>query len=306
MENSIKLIVGISPHIKSKETVSRMMLDVIIALLPAMFFSIYFFGLHSIGVISVSIMFCILTEFITCKIVKRKTTIADFSAIVTGLLLAFCLPPSIPLWMVAVGSVFCIIVGKQIFGGLGYNPFNPALVGRAFLQVSWPAEMSRFISPYDSLTSATPLSITKLGLEGIVPSNFELFIGQCAGALGETSKFALLLGAIYLLARKQIKLYTPVSFIFSAIVLCAIFHVDVIFHIFSGGLILGAFFMSTDPVTTPITNSGKIVFGFGCGLLTMLIRLKGGFPEGVCYSILIMNMFTPFIDKITKPKGFGR
>ena len=227
------------------------------------------------------------------------------SAVVTGMLLAFCLPPSMPLWMAAVGGIFSISIGKQIFGGLGHNPFNPALIGRAFLQISWPREMTSWINPFDGLTSATPLSITKLELEGAVPEFHTLFFGNFAGCLGETSKFLLLLGAGYLILRRHIKLYIPVSYIVTVVILAILFNVNPLFHLLTGGLILGAFFMATDPVTSPISSKGKIIFGIGCGLFTMLIRLKGGFPEGVCYSILIMNMLTPLIDKITQIKRFG-
>ena len=236
---------------------------------------------------------------------RRQDTLADLSAVVTGLLLAFCLPPAIPLWIAAAGGIFAILVGKAIFGGLGHNPFNPALVGRAFLQVSWPKDMSLWTAPYDAVTTATPLGIMKLNLPGILPDNWTLFFGNFAGSLGETPKLILLLGALYLLFRKHIKLYTPLSFIITAAILALFFKENPVFHLLTGGLILGAFFMATDPVTTPLSRNGKIIFGIGCGVLTMLIRLKGGFPEGVCYSILIMNMLTPFIDKMTVIKKFG-
>jgi electron transport complex protein RnfD len=299
------LIVAVSPHIKDRATISTVMLDVIIALLPAAVLSVYFYSQRAFFLILVCVVSCCATEYVSRRVMKRNTTLTDMSAVVTGMLLAFCLPPSMPLWMAAVGGIFSMSIGKQIFGGLGHNPFNPALIGRAFLQISWPKEMTHWIRPFDCLTSATPLSMTKLGLEGAVPDFHALFFGNFAGCLGETSKFLLLLGAGYLILRRHIKLYIPVSYLVTVVILAVLFNVDPLFHLLTGGLILGAFFMATDPVTSPISSKGKIIFGIGCGLFTMLIRLKGGFPEGVCYSILIMNMLTPLIDKITRIKRFG-
>ncbi|MFN3966572.1 MAG: RnfABCDGE type electron transport complex subunit D [Endomicrobiia bacterium] len=299
------IIVTISPHIKSRNTVQKVMLDVIIACIPIVIASTYFYSTDAIKLIFTCVIFSCLSEFAFQKITKRKTTINDLSAVVTGLLLAFCLPPKLPLWIAAIGATFSITFGKQIFGGLGYNPFNPALIGRAFLQVSWPKEMGLWVSPFDGLTSATPLTISKLNLSDKMPDFFDMFLGNISGSLGEISKFSILLGALYLLLRNQIKLYIPLSYILSVTILAFIFNSDPLFHVLTGGLLLGAFFMATDPVTTPITKTGKIIFGIGCGSLTILIRIKGGFPEGVCYSILIMNMFTPLIDKITKIKRFG-
>jgi len=299
------IIVTISPHIKSKNTIQKVMLDVIIACIPVMLASFYFYKTNAIKLISACVFFSCATEYVFQKITKRKNTINDLSAVVTGILLAFCLPPKLPLWIAGLGAIFSIAVGKQIFGGIGYNPFNPALIGRAFLQVSWPKEMGYWTSPFDGITSATPLTISKLNLSEKLPDFFDMFLGNIPGSLGETSKIAIILGALYLIMRKQIKLYTPFSYIISAMVLSLLLKSNPVFHILTGGLLLGAFFMATDPVTTPITNAGKIIFGIGCGFLTILIRIKGGFPEGVCYSILIMNMFTPIIDKITKVKRFG-
>ena len=301
----MNLTVTVSPHIKSKHNIQKVMLDVIIALTPAAALAVWFYQYKALFLIITCVASCCLTEHISQKIIKRKDTLFDLSAVVTGLLLAFCLPPAIPLWIAAAGGVFAILVGKAIFGGLGHNPFNPALVGRAFLQISWPKDMSLWTKPYDALTTATPLSIAKLHLQGGIPDNWTLFFGNFAGSLGETSKLMLLLGALYLIYRKHIKLHTPLSYIVTAAVFALLFKENPIFHLLTGGLILGAFFMATDPVTTPLSRNGKIIFGIGCGLLTMLIRLKGGFPEGVCYSILIMNMLTPFIDKMTVIKKFG-
>ena len=301
----MNLTVTVSPHIKSKDNIQRVMRDVIIALTPAALMTVWFYQFKALFLIATCVASCCLTEYISQKIIKRKDTLSDLSAVVTGLLLAFCLPPSLPLWIAAAGGVFAILVGKSIFGGLGHNPFNPALVGRAFLQISWPKDMSLWIQPYDALTTATPLAISKFNLPGVLPDNWMLFFGNFAGSLGETPKLMLLLGALYLLFRKHIKLYTPMSYILTAAVLALLFRENPIFHLLTGGLILGAFFMATDPVTTPLSRNGKIIFGIGCGALTVLIRLKGGFPEGVCYSILIMNMLTPFIDKMTVIKKFG-
>ncbi len=301
----MNLTVTVSPHIKSGQDIRRVMRDVIIALTPAALMTVWFYQFKALFLITTCVASCCLAEYIFEKVTKRNNTLSDLSAVVTGLLLAFCLPPSIPLWIAAAGGFFAILVGKAIFGGLGHNPFNPALVGRAFLQVSWPKDMSLWTAPYDTVTTATPLGITKLNLPGIIPDNWTLFFGNFAGSLGETPKLMLLLGALYLLFRKHIKLYTPLSFIITAAILALLFKENPVFHLLTGGLILGAFFMATDPVTTPLSRNGKIIFGIGCGILTMLIRLKGGFPEGVCYSILIMNMMTPFIDKMTVIKKFG-
>lgn len=301
----MNLTVTVSPHIKSGDNIQKVMRDVIIALTPAALMTVWFYQFKALFLITTCVASCCLAEYIFEKVTKRKETLSDLSAVVTGLLLAFCLPPAIPLWIAASGGFFAILVGKSIFGGLGHNPFNPALVGRAFLQVSWPKDMSLWIRPCDAVTTATPLGITKLNLPGILPDTWTLFFGNFAGSLGETPKLMLLLGALYLLFRKHIKLYTPLSYIITAAILALLFRENPIFHLLTGGLILGAFFMATDPVTTPLSRNGKIIFGIGCGVLTMLIRLKGGFPEGVCYSILIMNMLTPFIDKMTVIKKFG-
>jgi len=236
---------------------------------------------------------------------KKKITVGDLSSIVTGMLLAFVLPPSSPLWIVAIGAFVAIILGKQIFGGLGYNIFNPALVARAVLLASWPVYMTTWTRPFDGITTASPLGIVKMELDQRLPSYLEMFLGNRAGCLGEVSILALLVGAVYLLYKKQITWHIPVSYIGTVGLVCFLFKRDPLFNIMAGGLILGAFFMATDMVTSPLTRSGKLIFGVGCGFLTVLIRFKGGFPEGVCYSILIMNMLTPIIDKITELKVFG-
>lgn len=298
-------IVTSAPHLKDKKDTSQIMRDVFISLIPALIASIYFFRLQAVKVISLSILSAVGSEYLWQKLTHREITINDWSAVVTGLLLAFVLPPSIPWWIAILGGIVAIILGKQIFGGLGYNIFNPALIARAVLLASWPQQMSTWISPINGVTTATPLNIVKEGLPLSLPTNLEMFIGQRAGCLGEISIIALILGAIYLLAKKIISLHIPLSYLLTVVVFCGILKQDIIFNLLAGGLILGAFFMATDYVTSPITKKGKIIFGIGCGIITMLIRWQGGFPEGVCYAILIMNMFTPLIDKYTKPRVFG-
>ncbi|MCK4802477.1 RnfABCDGE type electron transport complex subunit D, partial [bacterium] len=294
-----------SPHIRAREDVRAIMSDVIFALSPALVASIIFFGWRALLIVSVSIFFSVASEFFWQKLWRKKITVGDLSSVVTGMLLAFVLPPSSPLWMVAIGAFVAITLGKQIFGGLGYNPFNPALVARAVLLASWPVYMTTWTRPFDGVTTASPLGIVKMELDQRLPSYLEMFLGNRAGCLGEISVLALLLGVAYLLYKKQITWHIPVSFIGTVGLVCLLFNRDPLFNIMAGGLILGAFFMATDLVTSPLTKKGKLVFGVGCGLLTVLIRFTGGFPEGVCYSILIMNMLTPIIDKITEPKVFG-
>ena len=302
---SQRLIVSVSPHIRAREDVRAIMSDVIFALSPALVASIIFFGWRALLIVSVSIFFSVASEFFWQKLWRKKITVGDLSSVVTGMLLAFVLPPSSPLWMVAIGAFVAITLGKQIFGGLGYNPFNPALVARAVLLASWPVYMTTWTRPFDGVTTASPLGIVKMELDQRLPSYLEMFLGNRAGCLGEISVLALLLGVAYLLYKKQITWHIPVSFIGTVGLVCLLFNRDPLFNIMAGGLILGAFFMATDLVTSPLTKKGKLVFGVGCGLLTVLIRFTGGFPEGVCYSILIMNMLTPIIDKITEPKVFG-
>lgn len=305
------LLVSASPHLRTKENVPRVMLDVIIALVPAALAAVYFFRWYALRIILVCVIFAPLSEWVSQKIMKRKNTIDDFSAVVTGLLLALTLPPTIPPWIAAIGVIVAIVLGKAIFGGLGWNPFNPALVGRAVLTVSWPLEMTTWIKPITSgliqaVTTATPLNIIKEKMiEEKLPTYLEMFLGNRAGSLGETSVLLILIGALYLFYRKQITWHVPLSFAGIVVFLSFVLKLDVLFNLLAGGLMLGAFFMATDYVTSPLTRKGQVIFGLGCGLMTMLIRLKGGFPEGVCYSILIMNMLTPAIDKFTVPKKFG-
>jgi len=308
------LIAGSSPHLRSDATARRIMLDVLIALVPATAAAVYFFGVRAALVIAVTTAASVLAEFVSNKIMKKPITIGDLSAAVTGLLLAFNLPPGIPLWVAAIGGVFAIVVAKQLFGGLGMNFINPALAARAFLMASWPVFMTTWTTPMvDAVSSATPLAIIKSAeaAGATPPSIAQLFLGNVAGCLGETSALAILVGAAYLVVRRVITLETPLAFIGTVAAMTwvlggkGLFSGDVPYHLFAGGLMLGAFFMATDYPTSPITWKGKIIFGVGCGLLTSVIRLYGGYPEGVCYSILLMNLAVPIIDKFTVPKSFG-
>ena len=297
------LVVSSSPHIRSEETVQRIMLDVIIALLPATAASVYFFGMRALAITLVSVAAAVAAEAAIQKIRNKPVTVNDGSAVITGLLLALTLSPAMPLWMVVVGAVVAIGIGKQVYGGLGSNPFNPALVGRAFLVVTFPVHMTTWIDPIDGVTSATPLGLLKM--EGTATGYTELFIGNVGGSLGETSALLLILGGLYLLYRGIIDWRIPAFYLGTVAVMTAVLGQDPVFHLLAGGLLLGAFFMATDMVTTPVTRTGKIIFGIGAGILVVLIRLYGGYPEGVLFSILLMNTFTPIIDKYTRPKIYG-
>lgn len=301
----MKLIVSPPPHIHIRDDITSIMRDVIIGLIPACIAGVYFFHWFALRTILLSILVAVLTEFGIRKITHRRQTITDLSAVVTGLLFALVLPPNLPWWITIIGAAVAISLGKQIFGGLGHNLFNPALVGRAVLLASWPVAMTTWVKPYDIVTCASPLAIVKEDLGVKLPTYWQMFIGERAGCIGETSIIALLIGAVYLLLRNRISWHIPVSYIGVVAFLSFILDRDVVFNLMAGGLVLGAFFMATDYVTSPITKNGKLVFGLGCGVMTMLIRMKGGFPEGVCYSILIMNMFTPIIDRVTMPQKFG-
>ncbi len=303
------LKVGPSPHIRTKETVDDVMYDVIIALLPALLAACYFFGIRAIVVTAVSILSCMVTEFVCQKLMKQDVQIFDGSAIITGILYAFVIPPYMSLIYVVVGAVVSIALGKMVFGGLGHNIFNPALVGRAFVQASWPVAITTFM--YDDVGGATLLDAMKRGLATdsvlIEGGNLYLntFIGRMGGCLGETSVLAILLGGLYLIYKKQIDWKVPTIMIGTVFIASLIAGANPFLHIFSGGLFLGAFFMATDMVTSPHTTKGRAIFAFGIGVLVSLIRFKGGYPEGVAYSILIMNGFVPLINRYTSPKKFG-
>lgn len=303
------LIVSSSPHIRTNESVKRIMLDVIIALIPAMIGSVYFFGLNALKLILISIASSVFFEAMIQKIFKKEVTIRDYSAVITGILLAFNIPASAPWWIPVFGAGFAIIVVKQFFGGLGQNFMNPALAARAVLLASWPSIMTTFVAPgADAVTTATPLAIMESG-SGSLPSIMDMFIGNVGGVLGETSALLLLIGAAYLIIRGIISWKIPIVYIGTTAIMLLLLGVgadQLIYHILSGGLILGAFFMATDYASVPVTPKGQIVFALGAGILTAIIRIKGGFPEGVSYSILLMNVATPLIDKFTSPRVFGR
>ena len=328
MENTKKeqLIVSVSPHIRSDETTARIMWMVTLSLLPATVMGVYFFGPRAAINVALGIISAVGFEYVYQKALHKKATVNDGSAFLTGLLLGLNLPPVVPLYIPILGSAAAIVITKQLFGGLGYNVFNPALIGRAFLLISFPKLMTIWKEPtaafvqLDAKTTATPLGILKLDgmakLMDVYGDNINLYtqllLGHRAGSIGETSAIALLIGAAFLFYRGYITWHIPVSFLGTAAIIAwvfggkgAFFAGDPILHLISGGMILGAFYMATDYVTSPSVKAGQIVFGIGCGFLTMLIRLKGGYPEGVMFAILIMNCFAPLIDRGFKSKVFG-
>jgi len=302
----MSFIVSPSPHLHSKENTTTIMGDVIIALIPAAIASTYFFGLAALSTILVSIVAAVLTELLLQLLFGKKILISDLSSVVTGLLLALTLPPAVPIWAVALASVFSIAVAKEFFGGIGCNIFNPALVGRAFLLASYPVMMTTWKQPFDAISSATPLGLLQKAAEtGSIAADFfqsipvsDLFWGNIAGSLGETSAFCLLLGAAYLIYKRVIGITIPLAYIGSFALLTILTGQPVIWHLFAGGLLLGAFYMATDYSTSPMTFWGQLVFGLGCGIFTFIIRFYGGYPEGVCYAILLMNITVPLLDKI--------
>jgi electron transport complex protein RnfD len=344
-----KPVVSASPHLHGPDSVPKIMWTVVATLAPAFFVGVYFFKLKAVLVVLVCLAAAVVAEWLGNRFIlgRKEQTIQDGSAAVTGILLAFCLPANVPVWQAAVGSVVAILIGKVVFGGLGFNIFNPALVGRAVLLAAWPATMSgaafldkvkdgaaripesvaRVPHFVDAVTQATPLAAVK---EMDVPSSAcpswhdlnHLFIGRCAGCLGETSALAILIGGIWLLYRRIISWHIPVVYIGTVLVLAAAVKAPdafeqnsvqpvlyllrwSLFHVLAGGLFLGAFFMATDMVTSPMTPGGKCVFALGAGILVILIRMVGGYPEGVCYSILLMNMVVPLIDRFIRPRKFG-
>lgn len=310
-----KLTVSASPHIRAASTSKRIMLDVIISLVPALIASGIFFGLRALAVVAVTVVACVLAEYVSRRIMKRSNTIGDLSAVVTGILLAFNLPSSIPFWMAALGGAVSIVVVKQLFGGIGQNFVNPAIAGRIVLLISFSTAMASWTQPLsgfmnltspDALTGATPL--VAYGTDA-APGLLDMFIGNRGGCLGETSIVALLIGGIYLVARKVISPAIPLSFIGTVAVITLIAEkgdfVALAYQLMSGGLVLGAIFMATDYATSPINFKGKIIFGIGCGLFTCLIRMFGSLPEGVSFAIILMNILVPHIERITTPKPFG-
>ena len=333
-----ELLVTVSPHIKSEETVSRIMWTVTVSLLPAVIMGIYFFGPKALFITALCVITAVLSEYVFERTLKRRAMIGDGSAFLTGLLLGMNLPAS--LWsfhpftvhIPIIGSFVAVVITKQLFGGLGYNIFNPALIGRAFLLISFPKAMTVWTAPtaaflaLDAKTTATPLGLLKEEGIGKLIEVFgdkmnlytQLLIGHRAGSIGETSALALIIGAIFLLAKRYITWHIPFSFLGTAALLAWVFggkdpHTgkfllfagDPVLHLVSGGMLLGAFFMATDYVTCPTVKRGQILFGAGCGALTMLIRLKGGYPEGVMFAILIMNCLAPLIDRAFRTRVFG-
>ena len=295
------LTVSSSPHIKRPDTTRGIMSDVVIALAPAATYGCILFGLRALAALITCVGVAVLSEFLWNKALKKPNTIKDMSAVVTGLLLGMNLPPTLPLWQAAIGSVAAIIVVKQMFGGLGHNFANPAIAARIILLVSFPASMTRFTEPVsDAVTSATPLAGTAGAL-----SFKTLFFGMHAGSIGETSAFLLLVGGLYLVIRRVITPVIPVCFIGTVALLSLITGENVMLSVFGGGLILGAVFMATDYTTSPTTPLGKAVFAVGCGIITFVIRKFGSLPEGVSYSILLMNILVPHINRFTLSKPFG-
>ncbi|MGN0827961.1 MAG: RnfABCDGE type electron transport complex subunit D [Kiritimatiellia bacterium] len=324
--NAPLLLVSSSPHAHSGSSVRSLMVDVIVALLPATLASVWFFGWNALRLVAVCTLAATACEWICRKIMRRENTLGDCSALLTGLLLALNLPPSLPTWMAIAGSIFAIAIAKQVFGGLGYNPFNPALAGRVFLLISFTGAMTTWTpSPWlsaDALTTATPLGCAKAAIKAgqsipfaFTPDQFQSFLlGNTNGSLGETSALALLLGAGYLLYRRVISWHVPVCYLGTVAVGAGVLRVllpetslPVACHLLSGGLILGACFMATDMVTSPLTRWGLAIFGIGCGLLTLLIRCvpSGAYPEGVSFAILVMNAFVPLINRVTRHQIFG-
>ncbi|MCG0275230.1 MAG: RnfABCDGE type electron transport complex subunit D [Thermosediminibacteraceae bacterium] len=298
-----RFLISSSPHIHSGESVQRIMFSVAGALLLPTIAGVYFFGYRALILVVTTTLAAVLTEAIFQKLRGKPVTVWDGSAIVTGMLLALNLPPGLPLWMAVVGSVISIALGKMIYGGLGTNPFNPALVGRVFLTVTFPVQMTTWINPVDGTTGATPLALMKM--QGIPTDYVRLFIGNVGGCIGETSAIAILLGGLYLIYRGYVDWRIPASYLGTVAVLSFILGGDPIFHLLAGGLMLGAFFMATDMVTTPVTKLGRIIFGIGAGIFVVLIRFYGGYPEGVSFSILLMNAFTPIINRLTVPRIYG-
>lgn len=312
-----KLIVSPSPHDENYIKTSTIMLNVIIALLPALAAGCYIFGMRALLLTAVCVASCVVFEFCCRKLMKRDNTIGDLSAVVTGVILAMNLPVTLPLWMAVIGSFVAIVIVKQLFGGIGQNFANPAITARIVLMVSFAGHMSTWMLPFeykngaDAITGATPLVLENMSAEELakigqtVPGYLDLFLGNTGGCLGETCALALLVGGLYLAVRRIISLAAPVGFIGSLAILTFIFGGDPLYAILSGGVFLGAFFMATDYATTPITAKGKLIFGLGCGIITFVIRHFGSYPEGVSFSILLMNVLTPYIEQVTRTKIFG-
>ncbi|MBW1720822.1 MAG: RnfABCDGE type electron transport complex subunit D [Deltaproteobacteria bacterium] len=333
VKDAPRWVVSISPHVKSPESVEKIMWTVVVCLLPPLILSVFIFGFQTLIITLVSVGSCVATEAVSQKLLKRPVTVSDGSAVITGLLLAYIIPPGVPYWLPILGSVMAIYVAKHLLGGLGYNIFNPALIGRAFLVATFPVAMtSAWLQPIrdasvfkymgsgiDAVSTATPLYvlkhygvaalIEKFGSMGTIYSDF--FLGWRPGCIGETSGLLILLGGLYLIYKRYITWHIPVSVILSVGLFTWIFGGERLFTgnpllaVLSGGVLLGAFFMATDYVTSPSNRTAQLIFGAGVGALTVLIRLKGGYPEGVCYAILLMNPLTPALEGWFKPKRFA-
>ncbi len=325
-DHPTRFTVSLSPHTHSGASVGTLMRDVVVALIPACAAALWFFGLQAALLLATCVVSCLATEQACRMLMRRNRTLSDGSALVTGLLLALNLPPGLPLWQAALGSVVAIAVAKQAFGGLGYNPFNPALVARAVLLISFTATMTTWSASdwagLDAHTTATPLGLSKQFFQAGTPLPFDwnlalygrMALGRINGCIGETSAVAIVLGGVYLLARKVITWHVPVAYLGTVAVLAALLRIllpgqslPVPAHLLSGGLALGAIFMATDMVTSPVTRTGLLVYGVGCGVLTVVLRvaLTGAYPEGVTFAILIMNAFSPLINRATRPRRFG-
>lgn len=322
-----KLIVSLSPHVHGGDSVQRNMYGVCVALIPTLLASLIFFGLGAAIVLATSVLSCVFFEWAISRFLlhKEQLTITDGSAVLTGLLLGFNLPSNLPVWIIIIGALVAIGVGKMTFGGLGCNPFNPALVGRVFLLISFPVQMTTWPLPgqltsyLDAQTGATPLAVMKEAVKTgdtsvleKLPNAFDMLLGQMGGSLGEVSALAILIGLVYMLMRKIITWHIPVSILLTVLVLSGLLHLynsayaDPVNTLLSGGLLLGACFMATDYVTSPMTPRGQIIYGIGIGAITVIIRTFGAYPEGMSFAILIMNAFTPLINTYNKPKRYGR
>ncbi|MEJ2197135.1 MAG: RnfABCDGE type electron transport complex subunit D [Desulfuromonadales bacterium] len=322
---SQQLYLSSSPHVHSGETTPSVMRAVLYSLVPACGVAVYFFGIPALSVLLIATLGCLATEVVCQRLMRQPVTIADGSAAITGVLLALNLPPTSPWWLTLLGAVIAIAIGKQVYGGLGSNPFNPALVARVVLLISFPVQMTTWSAPaplgsgLDLVTTATPLGEWKnaVMLTGAMPAEMQgsmagYFLGNMPGCIGEVSALALLLGAGYLFYRRILTWHIPATYIGTVVLLSGAFwlinpakYPNPVFHLVTGGLVLGAFYMATDMVTTPVSIRGMLIFGVGCGVLTVLIRLFGGYPEGVSFAILLMNAATPLIDRYTKPRTFG-
>ncbi len=305
-----QLTVAASPHFRSGNSTAKIMLDVIIALCPALIAGAIVFGWRALLVVAVCILSCIVFEYLSRLVMKRDNTIGDLSAVVTGMLLAFNLPVTIPLWMAVIGCFIAIVIVKQLFGGIGQNFANPAITARIVLMISFTTQMTHWAQPFfyqnsgvDAITTATPLTL--ITTPDKLPSLLEMFLGAKGGCIGEVSGLALLIGGVYLIVKRVISPTIPLVFIGTVFVFSALFGAQPVYQLLSGGLMLGAIFMATDYSTSPITEWGKIIFGFGCGFITVMIRVFGSYPEGVSFSILFMNILVPYIDKATVSRPVG-